>query len=313
MRLILTTALLCLTFVQPATAQTYPTLLEAIQSRITSSSTVIPNFDTITIYFQKTGFAQEPIGGVEYVSVAGYCATHSTSSRSIGWAHFNVTFSVTEQGYTRVTSLPFSHPVTGVRTTVTLNFPSLWGGYPDCRYLWVYQDYCNWVNDHNAIAASLPQTMVDFNARYGTNHPTSNYTYNPIPGSSYKNAAPLTADTDNGGVPDWYEILMVHWPGTSISSGADDYVCFCEPCCSCRCKCTHYNARQCDGTTDETTGCVCHGGGTDPEDPDPDDPDDPVLSENAPPLLRALLFVICLFCGAGFFGSFIDSFEKGSF
>ena len=39
----------------------------------------------------------------------------------------------------------------------------------------------------------------------------------------------------------------------------------------------------------------------------------PELSPNVPPLLRGILFLLCVACGACFFGSFMDSFEKGSF
>ena len=37
------------------------------------------------------------------------------------------------------------------------------------------------------------------------------------------------------------------------------------------------------------------------------------LSPNVPVLLRGVLFFLCMACGACFFGSFIESFEKGSF
>ena len=37
------------------------------------------------------------------------------------------------------------------------------------------------------------------------------------------------------------------------------------------------------------------------------------VSANVPVLLRGVLFFLCIACGACFFGSFIDSFEKGSF
>jgi len=42
-------------------------------------------------------------------------------------------------------------------------------------------------------------------------------------------------------------------------------------------------------------------------------PGDGDLSANVPALLRGVLFFLCVACGAFFFGSFIDSFEKGSF
>ena len=42
-------------------------------------------------------------------------------------------------------------------------------------------------------------------------------------------------------------------------------------------------------------------------------PGDGDLSANVPVLLRGVLFFLCVACGAFFFGSFIDSFEKGSF
>ena len=49
-----------------------------------------------------------------------------------------------------------------------------------------------------------------------------------------------------------------------------------------------------------------------------DNPDNPPpvigdLSPNVPPLLRGILFFLCVACGVCFFGSFMDSFEKGSF
>ncbi|MCL2118578.1 MAG: hypothetical protein FWH27_09155 [Planctomycetaceae bacterium] len=42
-------------------------------------------------------------------------------------------------------------------------------------------------------------------------------------------------------------------------------------------------------------------------------PDVPDLSPNVPPLLRGILFLLCMTCGACFFGTFMDSLEKGSF
>ena len=42
-------------------------------------------------------------------------------------------------------------------------------------------------------------------------------------------------------------------------------------------------------------------------------PVDGDLSPNVPVLLRGLLFFLCVACGACFFGSFIESFERGSF
>ncbi len=189
---------------------------------------------------------------------------------------------------------------------IPVTFPVIWPTNTNVRYYFDYEDARKWIIGQNSYAATAPKTLEQFNAAFGTNYASSAVT--DFVRASGLILAHLTTDTDGGGVPDLYEVYGGHWPGSNRGSRDDDIFCVCEACCRCRCKCLHWNPKECDGSTHEITGCACHGDTP----PDPGDPSGPGMSENAPALLRSVLFLLCMACGACFFGSFIESFEKGS-
>ena len=305
-------ALLCLA-TQTANAQVLtdnPALNSVIISAVTETGPYRTNFDSLVIWFYKDGFEFPTSDGREYVIVGFSYYREHAAARNVTYMEFIYCYVKSGETYIQHNvNVPFNNPMTGLHVSVPLTFPYSLSGFPNTRYLYNLQDFLDYINNYNAIYPTLPRTIAEYNARYGTAH-------NALTGLPVLHSdAFFMLDTDKGGVPDWYECLMVHWPGTLLNQATDDYMCVCNPCCSCRCKCTHYNVRQCDGSTDPTTGCACHDGTLppDPENPDPEQPDNPGISPNALPLLRALLFFVCFCCGAGFFGVFMDSFEKGSF
>ena len=326
------TALLCLASSQSQAndAAFYDAVKKLlIDPRLLFGTTFIPG--TVEICFHKVGTAIPTTDGKEYHTVYGhYYYLYNSYPYSIKPYFFAGLLVKNGETYSRVdyylntqsnVFLPFLHPVTQQPVSIRCVFPRMWEDTPNCRYFYTFEDYEDLVL---ACTAPVPRTLDEFNARYGFNYSPATYGFdltfpwaispNPLYGTDVSTTT-LYKDTDGGGVPDWFEVVGGHWPGSNPKSKDDDIFCVCNPCCRCQCKCQHWSQQQCDGSTDPTTGCTCHDGSTppDPENPDPESSDNPGLSPNALPLLRALLFFVCFCCGAGFFGVFIDSFEKGSF
>ena len=311
-RKIILAALLCLALCQTANAQ-YPTLQQAIAGELSVYAS------SIHIYFHVSDVGHDNGDGYTYDVVSLACCQYNTSNLRLTVSYGTYCFKHNASGWSIVTSFPvLSHPRSGVINIATSNL-ELSGTFQFTnhlgRYYCTYDDLCTWVYGFNDMLATYPRTRADCVAAFDLPiSPTGTFVLSSF-FNTQRNPVMLTQDRDNGGVPDWFEFYGNPYYYTDPGNKDDDVLCYCMPCCECQCVCGHYVPDRCDGTTDLTTGCACHDG-TIPDDPgNPDDPDEPppALSPNAPPLLRALLFLVCMYCGAGFFGCFMDSFEKGSF
>lgn len=316
LRKILTTALLCLAFASTAEAQPFATLYEAFADQGTVSQIVLPS--SVRLFFHRADIGyDEGDGNIYHYCVGTYCYHAPTTNTLYLMQRISIIME-NASGFAIVPNFPVllhpREPVSYVTATGLTDGTTFIGN--GSRYFCTYDDLVRYVAEYNAHMASISHltNRAACVAEYGFDIPAGT----AFRGTSLTQLDPsmLTRDRDGGGVPDWFEVIGNRYQLGKTQDKTDDHLCFCMPCCSCRCVCGHWNPDRCDGTTHDETGCRCHdeNGGPDPEDPDdPDEPETPVMSKNVPPLLRSVLFLVCLLCGAGFFGSFIDSFEKGSF
>ena len=304
-RKLLTIALLCL-LCQTANAQYYATVDELIRANNTG---MIEGTMTPIVHVKNFGVDRGDGKQYDYIYIL---YAYFSSGGTVSQRNYFAALEKSSLGYRVVGSCPVIHPPNQSVITITPRPPNRTLLHQN-RYVFTYYQIREYYININNAKDNFPTTREQYIAKYGDLPPE----YTKF--TKFSGVVPLgdlTRDTDGGGVPDYAEYTCGYWT-TNINDASDDFFCFCNPCCACRCTCRFYCSKFCDGSTDPTTGCTCHDGSwVDPTDPtDPPDPPDPQpgLSENAPALLRGMLFMICMFCGAGFFGSFMDSFEKGSF
>jgi len=296
-RKILIAALLCLALCQTANAQ-YPTLMDAICNTSIDSSqfgvsgllvTIQPT--SVEIYFHATGFAYDD--GASYHLLGFTACIYFPTYDILGIAPLYYCYKHDINGWSQVTKFPMNYSGTLVDMLV---FPLTEERYVDryspymALYYLSYSDVCSWFFGYNSLIARLPQTRSDCVVAYDLPLSATGSFVLFATASAPRNELLLTLDTDGGGVPDWFELMGKPHSYTDVNNSSDDVLCSCGACCSCTCVCGEYVPFGCSVT-----------------------PALPALSENAPPLLRALLFFLCMCCGAGLFGCFMDSFEKGSF
>ena len=311
MRNLIVAALLCLAALpcweRKAFAQTYHPTPKALIAAATTANGPLHGFE---IYLTLDRFPE--VSGKKY-EVWFYFSWHN-QNKNLWLYDFYVLVEIAAQGYAQVTTgrIPTFNPVTGAVQTSTFQTPfSARNDVDTLRRFYTYAQVRDWYFKYNESLLKSPRNLGMFVAKYGDPGPVTTLTNN----IAFRNLGEFYADGDGGGVPNYAELMLGPYPGTDPMNPLDDVKCHCKPCCSCRCTCGYWHPLECGGTKNDCachdTGCDC---GNDPDDPDPQDP--PVvlpLSANVPPLLRALLFLLCMACGVCFYGTFMDSFEKGSF